>query len=108
MLECVAGLQHDGAQYVRLIVEMAVDRLLADARRLADAVDRGPLIAVRQELPPAYLQQVIDTARLPVVSISGGPISDGLQCGSDGRKVLSASRSMLSMTHPVQKLSFVA
>jgi len=81
MLELVAGVQHDGAQYVRLVVEMAVDRLFADPRRLADAVDRGPLIAVRQELPPAYFQQVVDTAWLPVI-----PVSGGLLRGNDSRK----------------------
>jgi hypothetical protein len=97
VLERVAGLKHDGAQYVRLVVEVAVDRLLADPRRLADTVDGGALIAMRQEFPPAYLEQMIDSARLPVFPVSGGPIRSGLLGDSDGRKVLSASRVMLSL-----------
>jgi hypothetical protein len=77
---------------------MAIDRLLADPRRLADAVDRGALIAVRQEFPPADIQQVVDAARLPVVGVS-----DGLLRGSDSRKSCLASRAMLSLTHPCSK-----
>ena len=79
VLERVAGLQHDGAQNVRLVAEMAIDRLLADPRRLADAVDRGALIAVRQELTPADLQQMLDPAGLPFVPVAG----DLLGCGDD-------------------------
>ena len=77
VLERVAGLQHDGAQNVRLVAEMAIDGLLADPRRLADAVDGGTLIAVRQEFLPADLQQVADPAGLPFVPVAGGLLSGG-------------------------------
>jgi len=60
---------------------MAVDRLLADPRRLADAVDRGALIAVRQEFLPANLQQVADPAGLPFV-----PVLNSLLGSGDDRK----------------------
>jgi hypothetical protein len=71
VLERVAGLQDDSAQDVRLVAEMAIDGLLADPGGLGDAVDRGPLIALRQELSPADIQQVVDPAGLPVVLVAG-------------------------------------
>jgi hypothetical protein len=75
------GLQHDGAQNLRLVAEMAIDRLLADAGGLADAVDAGALIAVRQELPTADRQQMVEPGGKTVVGADGG-----LRKGGDGRK----------------------
>jgi hypothetical protein len=77
---------------------MAIDRLLADTRRPADAIDRSALIAVGQEFPPADIQQVLDPAGLPVVSVA-----DGLLSGCDDRKTLAASRAMLSLIQPCSK-----
>jgi len=65
---------------------MAIDGLLADPRSLADAVDGGALIAVRQEFLPADLQQVADPAGLPFVLFAGGPVLNSLLGGSDDRK----------------------
>ena len=62
---------NDRAQYLRLVVEMAIDGLLADPRRLADAVDAGALIAMRQEFTPAHCQQVVEAADLMVVVLNG-------------------------------------
>jgi len=65
---------------------MAIDGLLADPRSLADAVDGGAQIAVRQEFLPADLQQVADPAGLPFVLFAGGPVLNSLLGGSDDRK----------------------
>ena len=66
---------------------MAIDRLLADARRLADAVDAGALLAVCQELPAPPRQQMVQPGGKAVFSAEGG-----FKSGRDGWETLNANQ----------------
>jgi hypothetical protein len=80
---------------------MAIDRLLADACRLADPLDAGALIAMRDEFPPPDREQMVEPAGRRLVLYRGGC----KMCG-DGFRNLVAARSY-SLARPARPAALV-